>query len=373
MSKDFFDKPFTEDTNVKLELYREYLKKWFPVFIASGKPFVNVVNLFDFFCGTGKDSEGTHGSPLIALGVLNLFKGAVERTNVQINLYFNDQNTDYLNELKSNIDNFHFNKSKINLHFSNEDFVDLFPKILPKTKNAANLMFLDQFGIKYVNKTRFKILIELKVTDILFFISSSTFNRFPDDPNVVDIIGLDSNQIKKVPFYDIHRLVHQKYSELIPQKYSELIPQKHSYGLAPFSIKKGKNIYGLIFGSGHPLGLEKFLEICWERDGITGEANFDIQGDIKKQNQPSLFEEDNKQNKISKFEENLRSEILNGNLDTDLSVFLYAINNGFIARHIIPIIQNMKKEMIISVSYPSFKCSTVWKTDSRKPKTIEIL
>ena len=43
MADDFFDKPFTEDTNVKLELYREYLKKWFPVFIAAKNPFVSLV------------------------------------------------------------------------------------------------------------------------------------------------------------------------------------------------------------------------------------------------------------------------------------------------------------------------------------------
>jgi three-Cys-motif partner protein len=364
MSKDFFNKPYTEDTNVKLELYREYLKKWFPVFIAAYKPFVKIVNLFDLFCGTGKDSEGTYGSPLIALEVLNFYKEAVEKTSVKINLYFNDQNVNYLDELKSNVEEFEFNKNKINIHFLNEDFVDLFPKILLKTKNAANLIFLDQFGIKYINKQRFQTLIELKVTDILFFISSSTFNRFPNDPNVVDIIGMDSKQIKKVPFYDIHRLVHRKYSELIPNN--------HSYGLAPFSIKKGTNIYGLIFGSRHPLGLEKFLEICWDMDGITGEANFDIQGDEQKQYQPSLFEEENKQNKLSKFEENLKSEILIGKLNSDLDIFLYALNNGFIARHIIPIIHHMKKQKLISVSSPSFKCSTVWKSD-RKPKSIEIL
>ena len=76
MSKDFFDKPFTEDTNVKLELYREHLKKWFPVFIAAKRPFVNTVNLFDLFCGTGKDSEGTYGIPLIALDVLKFYKEA---------------------------------------------------------------------------------------------------------------------------------------------------------------------------------------------------------------------------------------------------------------------------------------------------------
>jgi three-Cys-motif partner protein len=364
MSKEFFNRPFTEDTNVKLELYREYLRKWFPVFIAAHKPFVQMVNLFDLFCGTGRDSEGTAGSPIIALEVLKDYEDLVKSTKVQINLFFNDQNKQFLEQLDANINELEYDKKNINIYLFNEDFVDLFPKLLPKTKKAANLMFLDQFGIKYVNKERFKMLVELPVTDVMFFISSSTFNRFPNDPNVIDIIGMDSQQIKNTPFYDIHRLVHEKYSDLIPEN--------HSYGLAPFSIRKGTNIYGLIFGSGHPLGLEKFLEICWGLDGITGEANFDIQGDQRKQLQPSLFEEDNRQNKISKFEDKLKSKILDGTLKSDIDVFLYALNNGFIARHVVPMIKEMKADKLIDVSHPSFKCSTVWKT-SRKPKQIKIL
>lgn len=364
MSKKFFNRPFTEDTNVKLELYREYLKKWFPVFIAAHKPFVQAVNLFDLFCGTGRDSEETPGSPIIALEVLKGFEDLVTTTKVQINLFFNDKNKEFLDLLIKNINELEYDKENINVHFYNEDFVDLFPKLLPKTNKAANLMFLDQFGIKYVNKERFKTLIELQVTDLMFFISSSTFNRFPNDPNVIDIIGMDSQQIKDTPFYDIHRLVHEKYSDLIPNN--------HSYGLAPFSIRKGTNIYGLIFGSGHPLGLEKFLEICWDLDGITGEANFDTQGDQSLKLQPSLFEEDNRQTKLSKFEDGLKSKILDCTLSSDIDVFLYAINNGFIARHIIPVIKAMKADKLIKVSHPSFKCSTVWKK-SRKPKQIEIL
>ena len=230
MSKEFFNRPFTEDTNVKLELYREYLKKWFPVFIAAHRPIVQIVNLFDFFCGTGRDSEGTAGSPIIALEVLKEYEDLVKATKVQINLFFNDQNKQYLDQLDENVNKLGYDRANINIYFHNEDFVDLFPKLLPKTKKAANLMFLDQFGIKYVNKERFKVLIELPITDLMFFISSSTFNRFPNDPNVIDIIGMDSQQIIDTPFYDIHRLVHEKYSYLILEN--------HSYGLAPFSSVK---------------------------------------------------------------------------------------------------------------------------------------
>ncbi|MCB0743817.1 MAG: three-Cys-motif partner protein TcmP [Ignavibacteriae bacterium] len=363
MSSDFFDKPFNEDTNVKLDLYREYLKKWFPVFLAPPNPFRKKLNVFDYFCGPGKDSEDTFGSPLIAIEVLNSYKDLVESTIVEINLHFNDSNPKYIEELKHNIEKLEFNRKKINIEFYNQDFVKLFPETLGIFDNSANLIFLDQFGIKYVDNETFQTLIKLKVTDILFFTSSSTFNRFPDDPNVTKIIGLSSDEIKAKQFYDIHRLVHQKYSDLIPEGYS--------YCLAPFSIKKGTNIYGLIFGSGHPLGMEKFLDICWEKDEETGEANFDIQGDKQLKVQPSLFNEDNDQTKKAVFQNKLKEKILLGDLKNDLEIFVYSINNGFTAKHIRPVIRELKNSGKINMKHPSFKCSTVW-SYNREPKKVEL-
>lgn len=364
MSDDFFNKPFTEDTNVKLSLYREYLLEWFPVFIAAHKPFKKVVNLFDFFCGPGKDSDGTFGSPLLALEVLNKYKHLVEATSVEINLYFNDHEIEHIESLKANIQDSGLDLPKVNIYFYNRDFIELFPELLLSMKNSANLIFLDQFGIKYVNKERFKVLVNLETTDIIFFISSSTFNRFHNDENVTEVIGLSSKQIKDKPFYEIHRLVHQQYTKMIP--YGK------SYCLAPFSIKKGTNIYGLIFGSGHPLGLEKFLNICWKRDEDTGEANFDIQGDRILTRQPSLFEEENDKRKIPTFQAKLEDEILRGKLRTDRDVFVYMVNCGFVSKHVIEVVSRLKKSKKIKIKHPSFKCSTVWKYD-RHPRKIEIL
>ncbi|MCK0159669.1 three-Cys-motif partner protein TcmP [Allomuricauda sp. F6463D] len=364
MSEDFFQKPFTEDTNVKLSLYKEYLKEWFPVFIAAHRPFKKIVNLFDFFCGPGKDSEGKFGSPLITLEILKEYQEHVQNTSVQINLYFNDSENDYIKTLKKNIEEFGIPMGKINIHFYNKDFIELFPELLPKMVNAANLIFLDQFGVKYVNEERFKVLVGLPVTDIIFFISSSTFNRFHNDGNVTDVIGLSSEEIQKKPFYEIHRLVHEKYSELVPEK--------ASYLLAPFSIKKGTNIYGLIFGSGHPLGMEKFLGICWKQDEETGEANFDIQGDKKLIYAPSLFPELNDQRKIPTFQRELKEKILSGELTSDLEIFIHMINNGFIGKHVTEVINDLKSSKKIKIKYPSFKCSTVWKYN-REPQKIEIL
>jgi hypothetical protein len=46
-------KPFNEGTRDKLELYREYLREWLPVFINV--PSVDILQIFDFFAGPGFD------------------------------------------------------------------------------------------------------------------------------------------------------------------------------------------------------------------------------------------------------------------------------------------------------------------------------
>lgn len=364
MSTDFFKK-FTEDTNVKLELYEDYLTEWLPVFISSPKPFKKTLNILDLFCGPGQDEEGTLGSPLIALKVLNKYEELVLNTEVQINLYFNDKSSEYLEQLKLNIKKFGYDSENIQIHYSCSDFEEFYPMIKGITKNSANLLFLDQFGVKYINQDKFESLVLLPVVDLIFFISSSTFKRFHNDENVNKIIGKESQEIQAMDFYKIHRLVHEAYSNFVPKG--------HSYGLAPFSIKKGTNVYGLIFGSGHPLGMEKFLDICWLKDETTGEANFDIQGDIINKKAPTLFaNEDQEVSKIDAFKSRLKESILNAQLKTDLDIYLYAINEGFTNKHIIPVIQELKAEKEIKLKNPSFKCGTVWKRD-RDPKVIELL
>lgn len=364
MSKDFFKK-FTEDTNVKLELYEDYLMKWLPVFIVPPNPFRETVNIMDLFCGPGKDEEGTLGSPLIALKVLKEYEGYIFKSPVKINIYFNDREQTHIDQLKENVEEYGYRKDLINIHYSCCDFEEMYPDVKEIARKSANLIFLDQFGIKYVDETKFEEICQLSVTDLIFFISSSTFKRFHNDENINKVLNLSSEEIQEEEFYKIHRLVHKAYSNYIPDG--------HSYGLAPFSIKKGTNVYGLIFGSGHPLGLEKFLDICWLKDETTGEANFDIQGDVRLKQQASLFaEEDAKTFKVEVFKSELEDAILSGQLSTDLEIYLFAINRGFTNKHINPVVAKLKKEKKIVLKNPSFRCSTVWDRN-REPKGVEII
>jgi three-Cys-motif partner protein len=159
----------------------------------------------------------------------------------------------------------------LNLGFHNADFSEFFEEIFDRMNNKSEwprFMFLDQYGIKSITKEVFQKLTSLKRTDFLFFISSSYASRFVETESFQKYIKLSREDFDASHKYHCHRKIFDYYKSQIP-------PDKEFY-LSPFSIKKGPNIYGLIFGTNHLLGIEKFLNVAWKLNPKTGDSNFDI-------------------------------------------------------------------------------------------------
>ena len=143
--------------------------------------------------------------------------------------------------------------------------------------------------------------------------------------------------------------------------------------MTSFSIKKKTNIYGLIFGSNHPLGLEKFLKVCWGVNPNIGDANFDIDEDNIERYTNTLFPV--KPKKLTLFEEELEKEILNGKLKTEWDVYIFTLTNGFLGNiHAKTVVDKLKNEKKIEKETFSYAYSTLG--DRRKQgiiKKIKIL
>lgn len=63
----------------------------------------------------------------------------------------------------------------------------------------------------------------------------------------------------------------------------DLLPKDSKTKLYHFSIKKNRNIFGLVFGATHLFAVEKFLKVAWNENKTNGEANFDIDRDLDTQ------------------------------------------------------------------------------------------
>lgn len=65
MARNINNNPFTEETLLKLDIFRNSFREWLPVFIHQ--LFWKKLYVYDFFAGSGYDSEGNPGSPIILL------------------------------------------------------------------------------------------------------------------------------------------------------------------------------------------------------------------------------------------------------------------------------------------------------------------
>lgn len=346
MSKDFFSKRFDDATNVKLEIFRLYIRKWLPVFMTrrnEGFNHTTNINIYDFFAGAGRDGAGNPGSPLIIVDEIKQYCRNNEelKANISVKMLFNDIEKKYIASLEKNVQPVCCDRECCRIEYSVLPFHKAFRQHLldMNDRKTANLVILDQFGVKDVTPETVQILASCKTTDILFFISTSFIRRFIETPEIGNKYDLNKEDLKNKEYSVIHRHICNHYRE----KLSGI-----TYHLAPFSIKKGSNIYGVIFGSSHLLGLEKFLKVCWSLDETTGEANYNIDGDLSWHGQMSLFEKLNRIKKIDLFKKELREYIVSQRPD-NIDLHEFCLTKGFPPFKANEVLKELQKKEKLSV------------------------
>lgn len=341
--------PFDEGTITKLEIFEAYTKEWLPVFVMG--PLKHIC-IYDLFAGTGRDQNGIAGSPIRILQQINSMLDNIISRNKRIYLWLNEYDKDkfsmlsdyckqYIEEndqLKKAVE-----KEIVKIKYTYLDFAELFPQIICIIRRYPSLVFLDQNGIKFLSDQYFKELVATSTVDFLYFVSSSYFFRFGERPEFMMNVQIDMQRAKDNPYKFIHRSLLEQLREKIPVD--------SNMKLYPFSIKKGTNIYGIIFGASHPLAVDKFLNVAWKKNAINGEANFDIDEDLSK-SQLSLFEE-KKPTKKETFAKLLRENILKCKLRNNEEVYLFTLDQGHIPTHASEVLKQLKMEGLISYEAPS--------------------
>ena len=344
MSRNLHEKPFDETTIAKLEIFEDYAQAWIPTFVMQGDL---TICIFDFFAGTGYDKNGVPGSPIRLLEKIREQIIPILQRKIRINVYFNEFDKEKFVQLSDACHSYITEHDQINgavkLELLNEDFDICFTRLLPAIKKHASLVYLDQNGIKFLSEKYFLELEKTLQTDFLYFVSSSYFWRFGEKEEFKSHLTIDMNQAKKDPYRFIHR-------SLITQLRSKL-PADSEVMLYPFSLKKGANIHGIIFGASHPRAVDKFLSIAWKRNGINGEANFDIDEDEKKP-QLDLFE-GKKPTKIESFQQKLRELVLSGKIKNNFAAYKFSLSEANLGSHAADELKKMKKEGLINYQSPS--------------------
>ena len=339
MAKDINKEPYDEATLTKLEIFEQYLLEWLPVFIQT--PSTKRVKICDFCAGSGQDVNGVLGSPLRILKTIEEYRGSIFQQDIAIDVILNEVKADKSDELQIAVDSC-FDpatwNSKVTVSCHIEEFQNLFCGQYEELKQQPNLLFIDQNGIKEVTGEIFQMLINLQRTDFLFFISSSTMKRFAGTPEFRSHFpDFDPSNMDNTKWSNCHRTILDYYREQVPEG--------NTTKLYPFSLKKEENgnIYGLIFGSKNLLGVEKFLDVAWKKNIINGEANFDIDDDIKKQER-LLFEDMEQPTKRKVFESHLEDFITSRGEVTNRDVYEFTLNHGHPKSHAKDCVVRLKKE-----------------------------
>lgn len=357
MGTDIHSKAFDDGTQIKLYILKEYLKEWLPVFLNRRETIWKNIFIYDFFAGEGSDIEGNFGSPLIILNELKPYCKRIRSEKIDVKVVFNefllkksqklnelcnqllkdcrkDNNSGYTCPMYGNDDDCAFR-----LVFENKDFKEFFQEIyvhMVQFPAMPRFMFLDQYGVKQITEDIFHKLIKLERTDFIFFISSSFVRRFITNPEFQKYLKLTNQDFDEDKPHHCHRVIFNYYKSLIPHD--------QKFYLAPFSIKKNQNIYGLIFGTHHSLGIEKFLNVGWKINPQTGDANYDIDDEKINPREPTLFAEFDTPTKIQFFERELKAKIESDKIVTNHDIYEYSFESGMLPKHANKVIQELMKE-----------------------------
>ena len=352
---DLHRKAFDDGTLCKLEIFEAYIQAWLPTFIMQNE---KSICIFDLFAGPGYDKEAIEGSPIRILKQVKAQTGNIFQKDIRICIWLNEYKQDKYVDLKSTCKNYIQSNSelkrlyecdKLHIKYTNEDIDKIFPEIINIINRYPSLVLLDQNGVKFISDDYFLPLVKAKRTDFLFYVASSFIRRFATQKEFKRNLSFDLSQSKEGLPTDIHRWVVKQMQKRIPYE--------SKAKLYPFSIKKGTNVYGIIFGANHPFAVDKFLTVVWNKNAINGEANFDIDSDLQK-SQIDLFS--GKQlNKIEKFQIGLEEAILSGKIVDNKTAYLYTIEHGHISKHADEKIKQLKKNGKIKYEGKSPKCNYV--------------
>ena len=330
---DINKKPFHEATMLKLDIFRRCFREWFPVFVHHLS--IKQIFIYDMFAGSGTDSEGNPGSPII---LLEEAKGnerqhcvALAKNKKSVVFGFNEKEREKKELLDKATDAFllkcRSSCSLENCVYANAiycrdaSFEEImksnnFGKILAN-RNYAKFILLDQYGFSQITKDVFLKLVTSPLTDFIFFISSSFVKRFREVSAVKAYIDTNKLDFEEKKPKECHRI--------IADYFRSIVPADKEYYIHHFTIQKGTNYYGLIFGTSHTLGMEKFVKVCWMEDGNSGESNCNIDNDFEK---GSLFYNPQNTTKKMKVKEELERAILNGEIKSNVKGLKWVLSRG---------------------------------------------
>lgn len=343
-------------SQAKLDLFGKYLWKYLSILsLAQG---ISKINIYDIFCGTGIYNDGKEGSPIIALNLIQKNRENFRNKGWEIKPIkhvINDADLKNIQNVEKHFtdiikgENLEYSFNFYNLT-SQEMFEVIIPYMNNQSKSERNLLFIDPYGYKEINKNNISQSLKNKRTEIFLFLPVSFMQRFKN-------IALESD---KKCYEHLQKFINDFFPEnhliLEPEKISTIefidylkqaFSLNNKYYATAHSIERSPNNYfAVFFITSHILGLEKMLQTKWELDEDYGKGfriisdNYNL-FEIEEKNQ---IKEDN----FKRLKEKVISFIKNKRVSND-DLYRFVLTEDFLPTHINLVLKDLLKNNKIKI------------------------
>lgn len=335
MAKSIHVKGFDHGTLSKLELFEKYIQRWLPI-VVSTFPSVTII---DLFAGPGFDSKGIPGSPVRILTsvekYLNLIIEKGCSVTVTLNTYDKSEEQKEYKSLCTACAEFkHLEGKGVILNLLNGKAEQLLPKIISEKTDLPMLLLIDQYGVQFMRQEYLRPIMQLPRLDVIYFVSTGHLYRLGNRPEF-GLSHLDIEKLRNSAFHECHKV----FASLL----KGIIPGDSNFEIHHFTLKKDRNINGVIFGASHMAAIDRFLAIAWQLDPVNGEGNFVIEDNKyrrRRTGQASLFPQETK---IDIFQDQLASLILNRTIRNNQQATVYTYDEGHLPSHAAKKVMEMKR------------------------------
>ena len=160
-------------SKAKLDLYKSYLSEYLP--ILGNSIFIDGINIFDIFCGTGIYEDGNMGSPLIAASCVldyELYFEKKSKPSKPVKLFINDSDSDKVYSVSELIDKYPFKNCKVSPY--SLDASDMFKVVEEKINSFSvkerSLVFIDPYGYSEINRDKLYALLKRRRSEVILFL-----------------------------------------------------------------------------------------------------------------------------------------------------------------------------------------------------------
>jgi len=330
-------------SQAKVEFFEAYLQRYLRVLYRT--PYVTAINIYDIFCGTGIYENGKKGSPIVTFEAIKRYHGE-NTSGMKIRLIINDGEASCVNNVRAYIDA--QNEGYCDVIYNTLDASLMFDKVVKEVtgtaSNTRNLIFIDPYGYKDINRATLLNLLTNKRTELILFLPISHMQRFTQKALVSADSQYEPLRRFVYSFFEEDHPIHDE-KKTVPEyinfiKYA-LRFKCGDYYSTSYSIQRDAGSYfALFFVTAHQYGYEKILEVKWELDENDGS------GFVQPKAQHSLFDEEDKKDQQETNYRRLESLLTKylASPKTNQEVYRNVLHHEFLPKHVTKIFADWQQK-----------------------------